>query len=211
MLLCGMGAAVLYACIVGFPYRILDWFAAVLFALTAFISLCEVTRHIVKINSDLAAQTERSKQRNEQTVKIFSDNSYINAVLSNYDAICRKNNIAFSCRIGIENRELPATELCLILNNALENAVEASLTLPEKDRKIKTQIAVKQNRFLLRVSNRFDGDIETDNGLPVTKKDGKKHGYGLSNIRAAAERRGGSMEYSDQNGYFVLDVEFEIE
>lgn len=152
-----------------------------------------------------------SKQHNEQSVKIFSSNPYINAVLSNYDVICSKNNIRFECHIGVENYELPTTELCLILNNALENAVEASLTLPEKNREIKTQIAVRHNRFLLRVSNRFNGDIETDNGLPVTKKGSKEHGYGLSNIRAAAERKGGSMKYRTENGYFVLDVEFEIE
>lgn len=152
-----------------------------------------------------------SKQHNEQSAKIFSSNPYINAVLSNYDVICSKNNIRFECHIGVGNYELPATELCLILNNALENAVEASLTLPEKGREIKTQIAVRQNRFLLRVSNRFSGGIETDNGLPVTKKGSKEHGYGLSNIRAAAERKDGSVKYRTESGYFVLDVEFEIE
>lgn len=269
LLLPGMGVAVLFGFINGFPFSILDWCAEGLFALTALISLYKVIKRVIQIHTDLATQTERSKQldirllaqrdfyaakltseneirslrhdmdghiktlqallgdskteeakkyidgiakqRSEQTVKIFSDNPYINAVLNNYDAICRKHYIDFSCRIGIDNRELPATELCLILNNALENAVEASLTLPEKNREIKVQIAVKQNRFLLRVSNRFDGDIKTDHGLPVTKKDGNEHGYGLSNIRAAAERKGGSMEYFARDGYFVLDVEFAID
>lgn len=151
-----------------------------------------------------------TKYHNEQTSRLFSSNAYINAVLQNHEAQCARHHIALTCHIGIGDYELPATELCLILNNALDNAFDASLTLPEAEREIKVQAAVRQNLFLLRISNPFHGNIETDNGLPVTTKQGKQHGYGLSNIRQAAEHRGGSMEYHIANGYFVLDVELPI-
>ncbi len=75
--------------------------------------------------------------------------------------------------IGIGDEELPVTELCLILNNALENAVEASLTMPEGERIIKVQATVRQNQFLLRVSNRFEGCLTAAGGLPVSTKEGK--------------------------------------
>ncbi len=145
-----------------------------------------------------------------QTSKLFCSNPYINAVLQNYSAKCDEQHIELICNIGIGEDELPATELCLILNNAFENALDASMTVPETERQIKVQAAVRQNLFLLRVSNPFNGSIKTDNGLPVTSKFGKQHGYGLSNIRQAAERRGGRMEYHVQNGFFVLDVEFPV-
>jgi len=141
---------------------------------------------------------------------LFCSNPYINAVLQNYSAKCLEHHVKLVCHIGIGDHELPATELCLILNNAFENALEASMALPETERQIKLQAAVRQGLLLLRVSNPFNGNIKTDNGLPVTTKNGKQHGYGLSNIRQAAERRGGSMEYNIQNGYFVLDVEFPV-
>ncbi len=147
---------------------------------------------------------------NGQTSKIFSSNPYINAVFQNYSAKCLEHHVELVCRIGIGDQELPATELCLILNNALDNALDASMALPETERQIKVQAAVRQNLFLLRVSNPFNGNVKTDNGLPVTTKGGKEHGYGLSNIRQAAERRGGSMEYHIRDGYFVLDVEFPV-
>jgi len=146
-----------------------------------------------------------------QASRIFSNNPYINAVLQNYSAKCLAHHIELVCHIGIGEYRLPATELCLILNNAFENALEACMALPETDRKIKVQAAVRQNLFLLRVSNPFRGDVKTEESLPVTTKCGKEHGYGLSNIRQAAERRGGSMEYHIQNGYFVLDVEFPVD
>lgn len=147
-----------------------------------------------------------AEYQKEQAAEIFCKNPYMNAVLQNYAAKCRKRHIELTCNIGIGDEELPATELCLILNNALENAVEGSLTIPESERIIKVQAAVRQNQFLLRVSNRFDGRLTTADGLPVSTKEGDGHGYGLSNIRQAAGRRGGQMEYRVQDGYFVLDV-----
>lgn len=147
---------------------------------------------------------------NGQTSKIFSSNPYVNAVFQNYSAKCLEHHVELVCHIGIGDYGLPVTELCLILNNALENAFDAAMAFPETKRQIKVQAAVRQGLFLLRVSNPFNGKVETDNGLPVTAKGGKEHGYGLSNIRQAAERRGGSMEYHIQNGYFVLDVEFPV-
>ena len=147
----------------------------------------------------------------EQTSKTFCRNPYINAILQNYAAKCQEQHIELVCHIGIEEHELPATELCLILNNALENALEGSLTMPEADRIIKVQAAVRQNLFLLRVSNRFDRQLTMEHDLPVSTKGGKEHGYGLSNIRQAARRRNGDISYCVQNGYFVLDVTFSLE
>lgn len=147
----------------------------------------------------------------EHTAKLFSQNPYLNAVLQNYAAKCQQQHIRLSCHIGTGERELPATEVCLILNNALENAVEASLRMPEEERIIKVQASIRQDLFLLRVSNRFDGQLTVADGLPVSAKEGKEHGYGLSNIRQAAGRRNGSMQYRVQDGYFILDVALEAD
>lgn len=245
------------------------WCAVILFMLSTILALYQIIRRITGMRTDLALQTEHTRQldsrlsaqkdfyearlahedalrslrhdmtghlntlsmllndnkpaeakkyldgiteyHKEKTVKIFCKNPYINAVLQNYAAKCLEQHIELSCHIGIANHELPATELCLILNNALENAVEASLTMPEGEKVIKVQAAVRQNLFLLRVSNRFDGQLNVEHGLPVSIKGRKGHGYGLSNIRQAAERRNGTMEYHVQNGYFVLDVTFGVD
>lgn len=150
------------------------------------------------------------KLHSERISEPLCDDPYMNAVLTEYDTICRDNNISFVCHIGIGDHELSATELCLILHNSLENAVEACMKLPEKERKIKVQAAVRQNRFLLRISNRFNGVIKKADGLPVTEKEGKEHGYGLLNIEQATKRMGGSIDYRVENGYFVLDEEFPL-
>lgn len=142
----------------------------------------------------------------ERQTEIFSSNAYMNAVLSTFNSRFRENRIAFTCCIGTEGWALPGMEICLILNNALENALEASLLMPLTERSVKIQAAVRKKQLLFRISNRFDGNIQTKNGLPVTSKTKKGHGYGLANIRSTAEHLGGEMIYRTEDGYFVLDV-----
>lgn len=179
----------------------------------------DMNGHLSTVSSLLADnKSEEATSYLAEVVKLHGEplsepicgDPYMNAVLTEYSARCRDNNISFVCNIGVGSHKLPATELCLILGNALENSVEACLKLPENNRKIKVQAAVKQNRFLLRVSNTFGGTVREVAGLPVTEKAGKEHGYGLLNIQQAAKRRGGSMAHRTENGYFVLDVEFPL-
>lgn len=153
---------------------------------------------------------ELLKQHDTPSAEIFCSNPYINAVLGNYAAQCRENQIDFVCRVDIGDHEVPALELCLVLNNALQNALEASLNLPEPERKIRLKATVHHHALMLRISNHFGGSIHTKNALPVTTKSGAEHGYGLSNIRQAAVRTGGSMEYRAEDGVFILDVDMPV-
>ena len=145
------------------------------------------------------------------SARLFCADPYMNAVLTNYARICQEDKVSFVCHVGIEDSRLPSTEVCLILNNALENALEASLKLPEEKREIKVQAAIRQGRLLMRISNPFEGTLQERDGLPVTAKKESGHGYGLFNIRQAALRRGGSMKYSTAGGHFVLDVQLPLE
>ncbi len=142
--------------------------------------------------------------------EIFCEDPYINAVLNTFASRFRDRQITYVFRIGVSEKELPHMELCLILNNALENALEASLLMTEAERSVKVQAAIRKNQLLLRVSNRFQGTFNELGGLPITTKSEKGHGYGLTNIRRTAERLGGTAECRAENGSFVLDVCFPV-
>lgn len=75
----------------------------------------------------------------------------------------------------------------------------------------KVQVTVRKNQLLLRVDNRFYGTLTEQDGILLTTKTEKGHGYGLTNIRAAAEKLGGSAEYYTEGGVFVLDVYFPLQ
>lgn len=146
------------------------------------------------------------KQHTEQAMERYSTNPYINAVMHNYATRCKENHIRLLHHIEAPSYELPAIQICLIFNNLLENAVEACLILPEADREIEVRSLVRQNTFLLCISNRFDGTLKTENGLPITTKEGGSHGYGMRNAQNAAMQIDGSMEYDVQDGKFIVSV-----
>ncbi len=138
--------------------------------------------------------------------KIYSDDPYLNAVVTNYAAVFAENGIPFEHDIQLGRMELHHVEICLALNNALQNALEASLKLPPEQRYVKLQVKAKQNRFLFRLTNRFHGELIADGGLPCSTKEGTGHGYGLSSIRNAAESLGGFAECKGEGDMFVIDV-----
>ena len=102
---------------------------------------------------------------------------------------------------------MDAVELYTLFGNALDNAIEASLPLPESERMIDLQVQQKAGLILIRVTNRFAGTMEAGAELPKTSKaDQDWHGFGLKSIRAVAEKYGGLMNLRGEDGVFTLRI-----
>jgi hypothetical protein len=138
--------------------------------------------------------------------KLYSDDPYLNAIVANYAVLFTENETAFEHDICSGKIELHHVEMCLALNNALQNALEASLKLPSNQRYVRFQVKTKQSHFLFRVTNHFDNKLIMDDGLPLSTKKGEGHGYGLTSIRDAVESVGGFVVCKIEGDMFVLDV-----
>ena len=95
-------------------------------------------------------------------------------------------------------------DIAVILNNALENAIEAC-PKTEGNKQIKLHSYVKGSLFFIEIENDFSEDIiiEKESGLPVSSKEsGKLHGIGISNIQRCAKKYKGDIdiEISDTDG-----------
>ncbi|MCX4377705.1 MAG: ATP-binding protein, partial [Lachnospiraceae bacterium] len=108
-------------------------------------------------------------------------------------------------------------DVAVILNNALENAIEACGRMICGDAAVEKQIKlfsyVKGNLFFIEVENDFSGEIvvEKESGLPISSKaNGRLHGLGLSNIQRCARKYKGDIDIviSDTGGRkkFTLTV-----
>jgi hypothetical protein len=170
--------------------------------------LSTVSRLLSEDNKDEALRyvTDLHEYTESHQKELYSDDPYLNAVVTNYVAIFAENDTPFEQSIQLGKMELHHVEMCLALNNALQNALEASLRLPSERRYVNLQIKTKQNRFLFRVTNRFDGELIVSSGLPSTTKKGEGHGYGLTSIQNAAESVGGFAVCKIEGDMFVLDV-----
>ncbi|MCH1951451.1 GHKL domain-containing protein [Enterocloster sp. OA13] len=103
-------------------------------------------------------------------------------------------------------------DLSIILNNALNNALEACEALCGQDTDAGRFISVtsycRNNMFLIEVENSFDGVVlSAGHGLLKSKKqDAHRHGLGFQNIVRCAEKYLGSADYTCRDRTFTLTV-----
>ena len=100
-------------------------------------------------------------------------------------------DFAYPCKLPID-----VYDIAVILNNALENAIEAC-DRAEGEKQIRLRSFVRGCLFFIEVENDFAGNIvmEKESGLPVSSKgNGKLHGIGISNIQRCARKYMGDID-----------------
>ena len=103
---------------------------------------------------------------------------------------------------------LPVDEinLCLVLSNLLENALEASLRTAPARRRIELTAYLHGNSLaLIQVENTYDGVIREKDGVFQSSKR-KGDGVGLQSVRHIAEKSGGVSTVTYQDGVFRARV-----
>lgn len=156
----------------------------------------EAVRYLKSIESDI-----------EPVFMTFCTNIYLNSVLSHYFRKFQELGTTLSMDILLGDEELPHMELCRILSNGLENALDASRELEPEEIDASVQMKYSRDYLIIRIKNKCRSDLFVEKGtIPKTTKKVSGHGFGLSNIKEAAERLDGDMFAYTDNGNFVLDV-----
>lgn len=137
----------------------------------------------------------------------YTDNALVNSIFSEfYEHAVRCNikieyTIIISSKLGMED-----IDLCRILANILENAIEGCEKVSEERRFIRLTLLSKGNFLFIKCENACDENgLNTANGkYRTTKGDIGKHGYGLKIIREIAEKYNGILSVETQNGIFAV-------
>ena len=132
---------------------------------------------------------------------VYCENEAANLILSAFAARAKNRDVSLSIHAQLPH-VLPIAEsdLCVLLSNALENALHACAGLEHGS--IVVQTYVQSEKFFLQVVNDCPGPVQFNRGVPVTDRPG--HGVGVRSICAIVERYGGMYSFSVQNGHFVL-------
>jgi len=134
-------------------------------------------------------------------------NTAVNGVLSAYLAQARDAGCTLDVDVSLPS-EFPfeETDLCIVLANALENAIHACESAPEGAlRQIRLDLALTgQRRLTFCVENSCYEPIEFDsNGFPAaSRREG--HGQGLHSIAAVAEKYHGLLQCDYHDEMFIL-------
>ena len=144
--------------------------------------------------------------RLDATKNTFSTGNHLaDAILAekNSAAVSQKTEIDFDGIIpsdGIDN-----IDLCTILANALDNALEASKSI--ENAIINVRAAVNSAVFMLTVSNPTLRPVEIKNNrVKTTKADSVNHGLGIGSIKNAAKKYNGEVNLKYEDGHFTVEV-----
>ncbi|SHN84005.1 sensor histidine kinase [Desulfitobacterium chlororespirans] len=106
-----------------------------------------------------------------------------------------------------------AYDIGIILNNGLDNAIEACLKMRQKQPDAEVYITIKsfrkKNLYFIEIENSFDDVLQLDkeSGYPVsTKEDNEIHGIGLRNIKNCAKKYAGDMDCIVEDKKFTLSI-----
>jgi len=142
---------------------------------------------------------------------MFSNNQLLNSILNHYNQIIAKEQISFNYNIRIKALDETITpDICIILANALENAIEACIKTDEKT--IELNITEKNNSLFISIANTFDPKLLklVDDKIQTSKKNIDNHGLGLKIIENIAISHGGNSLYIIKENLFRLDIWIKI-
>ena len=137
----------------------------------------------------------------------FCENRAADSVVGYYCALAKREQIPFSVQLDLpECLPVDEIDLCLVLSNLLENALEASLRTAPARRRIKLTAYLHGNSLaLIQVENTYDGVIREKGGVFQSSKR-KGDGVGLQSVRHIAEKSGGVSTVTYQDGVFCVKV-----
>lgn len=156
-----------------------------------------ITRYLDMLDTDLQTVDTVIKTGNKMTDAIL--NSKISLAKD------KKINVIADAHVPVE-LTTPELELCAILGNLFDNAIEASLALPEEQRTIRVYMDMKETQLYICFTN-FTGTKKQKkvNGRFFTTK-GAGHGLGLLRIDDIVERHDGYVNRNSEDGAFTTEI-----
>lgn len=140
-------------------------------------------------------------------VVLKTGNPMADAILNSKISLARSKNIPVQADaqipLALTTSDL---DLCVIIGNLFDNAVEASLQLPEGERLIRVYMDMKNTQLYISFTNfTASGKRKKQGSLFQTTK-GEGHGFGLIRIDTIVERLGGYLSRNSEDGAFTTEI-----
>ena len=150
------------------------------------------------------AEMESGIRRYEAENK--TGNPVLDTLLTAKTLYCQQHGINLTCVAdGTLLHFLTTGEICTIVGTVLDNATESVLTEQDPEKRLIRVAVYAQNGFvMLRFENYCAQEVELGaDGLPRRNTHG---GSDLRSVRAAAEKRGGTMTLHWENEWFTVRI-----
>ena len=138
---------------------------------------------------------------------VKTGNAMADAILNSKISLAKSRDIPVRVDAHIPVRlKMSELDLCCVIGNLFDNAIEASLALPPEERLIRVYLDMKGTQLYLSFTNfTAQGKREKRNGRFLTTK-GEGHGFGLVRIDAIVERLDGYLSRNSEDGAFTTEI-----
>jgi sensor histidine kinase YesM len=141
--------------------------------------------------------------------RILCDNFAVNALAVHFLTIAESHEIQCDLRLVVPRKvgRILDNDLCVIIGNLLENAIEACAHVEKHKRFIKMSTTVDKVRFTLVMDNSFDGQLKVWRDAFYSRKRGMRtRGIGMQSVRAEVLKYDGAMKYETENEIFKTSL-----
>lgn len=138
---------------------------------------------------------------------VKTGNAMTDAILNSKISLARARDITVVADANIPLKlKSSEIDLCCILGNLFDNAIEASMKLPKEQRMIRVYMDMKQTQLYISFTNYTAGKKLKKEGRLFRSTKGKGHGFGLVRMDAIVERMDGYISRNSEDGAFTTEI-----
>ncbi len=156
-----------------------------------------VKRYLRELDEDLNTVDTVMKTGNKMT----------DVILNSKVSLARSRNITVKADahvpVALSTAEI---DLCIILGNLFDNAIEACMPLPEEERLIRIYMDMKNTQLYMSFTNTTAVKKQEKAGKRFLTTKGIGHGYGLIRIDTIVERYQGYISRNSEDGAFTTEI-----
>ncbi|MBE6931249.1 MAG: GHKL domain-containing protein [Ruminococcaceae bacterium] len=156
----------------------------------------EVSAYLRLLNHDLTTV--------DTTVK--TGRVMVDAILNGKMNIAAQSDIPVNVKAHIPaGTPVSDVDLCVIIGNLLDNAIEENRKLPEESRFIRVYIGQKNTQFYLAFTNAA-GKKQEKRGQLFASSKMTGHGFGLARVESIVTKYGGLFSADSEDGGFTAEL-----
>jgi Signal transduction histidine kinase regulating citrate/malate metabolism len=139
---------------------------------------------------------------------IKTGNKMTDAILNSKISLARSKNVPVDITADISVAlTISELDLCVIIGNLFDNAIEANLALPEDKRRLNIYMEMKGTQLYMSFTNMTASKKQRkESGKYRSSKVGDGHGFGLVRIDNIISRYGGYINRNSEDGAFTTEV-----
>ena len=137
---------------------------------------------------------------------VKSGNVMMDAILNSKLSIAKEKNISINETVlSPPNLAVSDVDLCVILANLFDNAIEACEQLEEGKRFIRVYINTLQNQLYISIVNSAPEQLSVNQKNYISEKRGN-HGHGMKRVKLSVEKYDGFLNLKNESGVFACEV-----